>query len=144
MAIYNQVCFYRWLFGDPVKRHWYIAGPVKPLGSTNKDSWNAKLLPMTVLTYYVDFVHFCYLLSTQRHCLCPNGRLQLPTHPHDITGVVRKLSLTSSEYYVRGRDSYKTLAVRLSRAGGHAQALAWALFKKTFHPFVNKLAITFR
>ena len=33
----SQVCFPRWDFANPLKPHWCIIGPVKPLGSTNQN-----------------------------------------------------------------------------------------------------------
>ena len=107
VAINSQVCFHRWLFADSVKLYWCITGPVEPLVNTNQNWWGAKLLPMSVSVYPVDCVHLCYLLTTQYHCLCSNGRenspstcpptLLPPTYPliHntcDTTGIVNKLS----------------------------------------------------
>ena len=108
-AIDNQVCFHRWLFANPVKQHWCITGTVEPLGSTNQSWLAAKLLPMSVLIYPVDCVHFCHLLRTQHHCLFPNDwenpPLAFPSTPttpislpptihdtYDITAVVKNSS----------------------------------------------------
>ena len=118
MAIDIQGCFHRQLFANPVKLHWCITGPVQPLGSTNQSSWGTRLLPMSVSTYPVDYVHLCHLLSTQHNCLCPNGKenppsvcpptpttiptlLSPPTpiHTHDITRVVKAILKTSSKYW---------------------------------------------
>ena len=57
VAIDSQVCFHRWLFANPVKPHWYITGPVKPLGSTNQNLWGVKLLTVSISTYPMDCVH---------------------------------------------------------------------------------------
>ena len=78
VAIDSQVCFHRCLFANPVKLHCCITEPVRPLGSTNQNWWDAKLLLMAVSIYPVDYTHLCYLLRTQHHCLYPNvGRTHL-------------------------------------------------------------------
>ena len=87
-------------------------------------------------------MHFCHLLRTQHHCLCPNGRKNLPsacpptppflplshpqTHPlindtRDITGVARNIAKTSSKYCTA--VSYETLAIRLLYL--YRKSLAW-------------------
>ena len=121
LAIDSQVCFHGRLFADPVKPRWCITGPVGPLGSTNQNWLCAKLLPMAVLICPVVCVHSCHLLETQHYCLWPNGREGLPstcpptptippppshspTHTPlisaicDITGVVKSIPKTNSEY----------------------------------------------
>ena len=67
------------VFADTVKPPWCIAEPMEPLGNTNQNWWDVKLLPMSVLTYPVHCVCLCHLLGTQDHCLCPNGRVNLPS-----------------------------------------------------------------
>ena len=101
------------VFANPVKLRWCITGSVGPLGSTNQNWWDARLLQMSILIYPVDCVHLCHLLRTQHHCLCPNGRenpplacpYPAPSHPSlihntcDITGVVKNyLKNQHSEY----------------------------------------------
>ena len=115
LAIDSQVCFHGWLFADRVKPSWCITGSTGPLGSTNQNLLCAKLLPMAVLIYPVVCVHSCCLLGTQHYCLCSNSSVCLPsacyppppshpTHPPpisticDITGPVKTISKTSSEY----------------------------------------------
>ena len=96
VAIDSQVCFYRQLFSNLVRTFSCITGPVGPLGSTNQNWWDVKLLPIAVLIYPVVCVHLCHLLRTQHHYLCPNGWENPPlacpptptipqpllTHPH--------------------------------------------------------------
>ena len=126
MAIDRQVYFYKQLFANPVKLPWCITGPVEPLGSTNQNCLSVELLPMHmfVLTYPADCVHLYRLLETQSHCLCPNGRVNLPLacppthttsrppshppfshpptpyiwHPWYYKGCKKTISKTSSEY----------------------------------------------
>ena len=74
VAIHNQVCFHRQLFADPVRLHWFITGPVGPLGSTNQSWCGVKLLTMSVSTHPVGCAHICHLLRAQHHCRWPNGR----------------------------------------------------------------------
>ena len=54
-----------------------------PVGGTNKDVTDTRLLPMTVSTCPVDSVPFCHSLKTQHCCLCPYGSFNPPpaTHP---------------------------------------------------------------
>ena len=58
MAIDSQVCLHRWLFIDPVKPPWCTTGSGKPVNGINKEVSGTRLLPMTVLTYPVDWVSF--------------------------------------------------------------------------------------
>ena len=108
---------FRWLFINPVKWHWCITGPVEPIVSNNQKWWSVKLLPMSILTYPVGCVHFCYLAKTQHHCLCPivkKGSPSVcpptrtssppPSHPpplihgtHNITGVVKTISCKNQQ-----------------------------------------------
>ena len=46
VAIDSQVCFYRWLFANPVRPRWCITGPDGPLRSTNQNWLCARLLPI--------------------------------------------------------------------------------------------------
>ena len=125
LAIDGKICFHRQLFTNHVKPSWCITGPTGPLGSTNQNWLSAKLLPMAVSIYPVVCEHSCRLLGTQHYCLCSNGTDSLPPachppsppHPHhstpttppqpshplisairDITGPVKTISKTSSEY----------------------------------------------
>ena len=120
MAVDSQVCFHRQLFVNQVKLSVCITGPVGQLGSTNQNWLYAKLLPMAISTYSVVCVHPCHLLRAQHHCVWPSGReglpLACPPTPSpscpsptpktlisaicDITGIVKELSKTSSEYYM--------------------------------------------
>ena len=80
-------------------------------GNSNQNWWGVRL-PMFILTYPVDCVHLCHLLRIQHHSLCINGKelaFGLPTHPpthplihdtRDITGIIKTISKTSSEYCV--------------------------------------------
>ena len=65
-------------FSNPVKLCWCTTGPVGPLRSTNQNWWGAKPMPEAVLIYPVVCLHICHLLEPQHHCLCPNGRENLP------------------------------------------------------------------
>ena len=82
MAKDGQVCFHRRLFADPVKPQRCTTEPVRPLDGINKDVGGAKLLLMTTSVYPVDCACICPLLKTQHHCLCPNGRCNLPSASH--------------------------------------------------------------
>ena len=73
VAIDGQVCFHKRLFVDAVKPHWCITGPVEPLGSTNKNWWDAKLVPVSISIYPVDCIQLRNLLKTQHNCLCLNS-----------------------------------------------------------------------
>ena len=53
-----QVCFHRRPFSDPVNPGECTTGTVEPPGGFNKNAWDAKLLPTTVLAYPVDFVTY--------------------------------------------------------------------------------------
>jgi len=46
MAIDKKVCFYRWLFADPIKPHRTNTDPVKPLGCINRVTCGAKLFQL--------------------------------------------------------------------------------------------------
>ena len=109
MAKDGQVCFHRRLFSDPVKPQRCITEPVRPLDGINKDVGGAKLLLTTTSAYPVHCACICPLLKIQHHCLCPNGRCNLPpashppppplppTHPlihtiPDITVAVKKVA----------------------------------------------------
>ena len=87
MAKHGQVCFHRRLFANPAKPRRCTTEPVRPLDGINKDVSGAKLLLMTTSVYHVDCACFCPLLKTQHHCLCPNGRCNLPlaSHPPPYT-----------------------------------------------------------
>ena len=105
-----QRCFHRMFFADPVKPQRCTTEPVRPLDGINKDVGGAKLLLRTTSVYPVDCACICPLLKTQHHCLCPNGRCNLPSashpplsppsHPHhplihaipDITIAVKKVA----------------------------------------------------
>ena len=68
----------------------------EPLGSTTQNWYGVKLLPVSVSTYPVDCVHLCHLLRAQHHCLCPNGREDLPlacppSHPHSLPSLIRDI-----------------------------------------------------
>ena len=82
MAKDGQVCFHRRLFADPVKPQRCTTEPVRPLDGINKDVGGAKLMLMTTSVYPVDCACICPLLKTQHHCLCPNGRCNLPSASH--------------------------------------------------------------
>ena len=62
--INGQVYFHRWLFANPVKQPRCTTRCVEPMNDVNKDMSSARLLPMTVLTYPVDWVCFSHLLKT--------------------------------------------------------------------------------
>ena len=131
MAKDGQVCFHRRLFADPVKPQRCTTEPVRSLvDGINKDVGDAKLLLITTSVYPVDCACICPLLKTQHHCLCPNGRCNLPLASHppplplppshpptyhlihaipDITITVKKL-LKIQQCWLANRDSYKTLA----------------------------------
>ena len=81
-AIDGQVCFHWRLIADPVKPPWCNTGSVGPVGGTNKDVTDARLLPMTVSTCPVDWVLFCHSLKTQHCCLCPYGSFNPPPAAH--------------------------------------------------------------
>ena len=86
MAIDGQVCFHRWLFIDPVKPPWCTTGSGKPVNGINKEVSGARLLPMTVLTYPVDWVSFAlYWRHSTAVCVLMKGItcLWLPTNPHN-------------------------------------------------------------
>ena len=79
LAIDIQVCFHRFPFTYPIKQHWCIMYRImEPLGSTNQNWLCARLLPIAILIYPVDCVHLCHLLRKQHHCLCSNGKKNLP------------------------------------------------------------------
>ena len=82
MAKDGQVCFHRRLFADPVKPQRCTTEPVRPLDGINKDVGGAKLLLTTTSVYPVDCACICPLLKTQHHCLCPNGKCNLPSASH--------------------------------------------------------------
>ena len=101
MAKDGQVCFLGKLFADPVKPQRCTTEPVRPLDGINKDVGGAKLLLTTTAVYPVDCACICPLLKTHHHCLCPNGRCNLPSASHppphplihaipDITVAVKK------------------------------------------------------
>ena len=106
MAKDGQVCFHRRLFADPVKPQRCTTEPVRPLDGINKDVGGAKLLLTTTFAYPVDCACIWPLLKTQHHCLCPNGRCNLPSASHpplppphplihtipDITVAVKKVA----------------------------------------------------
>jgi len=46
-AIDKKVCFYRWLFADPIKPCRTITDPVRPLGGFNKTACGPKLFHST-------------------------------------------------------------------------------------------------
>ena len=121
LQISSQVYYHRWLFADPVKPSWCITGLVEPPRSTNQNYCYVKLLPMSILTYFVGYVHLCHLLGAPQHCLCPKVRENLfriayPfTHPLiqgtcDITGVVKHYLKTSSNILC-DKVCYETIAI---------------------------------
>ena len=75
ITIDGQVCFYWRLIADSVK-------PPGLVNGINKDMTGVKLLPTTVVTCAVDWVHFCHLLKTQHCCLWPYGRFNPPPATH--------------------------------------------------------------
>ena len=105
MAKDGQVCFHRRPFAGPVKPQRCTTEPVRPLDGTNKDVGGAKLLLTTTSAYLVHCACICPLPKTQLHCLCPNGRCNLPSASHspppthslihtipDITVTVKKVA----------------------------------------------------
>ena len=138
--MHSQVCFHRWHFADHLKPHWYITGPVGPLGCTNQSWCGVKLLVMSVSTHPVGCVHICHILGGQHHTMHPNGsfftmhpngRFFLPLachppppphptpshlpipytrHPWYYRGC--KSYLKSQLWVIHGRDSYCILAIR--------------------------------
>ena len=122
MALDGQVCFYRWLFVNLVKPWRCTVEAVEPVNSIIKDVSDAKLLPMTVSAYPVNFVCFYYIMMIQQCCLCPNGRYlsSFPathtTHPIYVSLVmlqwlwkVTQNPTVSASY----QESFKTLAIIL-------------------------------
>ena len=97
-------CVHRRSFDDPVKPQRSTTGSMGSLMGTNKAAWGVKLLLMTVSVYQVD----CALLNTQHCCLSPCGWYSpsSASHPppinfiHDIAGVVKNITKTSSVSYV--------------------------------------------
>ena len=99
------------------------------MGGTNKDVYVAKLMPMTVLTYAVNYIHFCYLVKTPHCCLCPCGRYSpplaaqlspTPTPPYtliyvicDITVAVKKVA-ENPAMLASQQKQLQTLAIRLN------------------------------
>ena len=82
MAKDGQVCFHRRFFANPVKPQRCTTDPVRPLDGINKDMGGAKLLLTTTSVYPVDCTCICPLLKTRHHCLCSNGRCNLPSASH--------------------------------------------------------------
>ena len=103
--------------------HYRACGATGATGITDQNCWGAKLLPMTILIYPVDYVYPCHLLRAQHHYLCPNCKENPPlacsttpphptipqplppTHPfihdtHYITGVEKSISKASSKYCI--------------------------------------------
>ena len=78
----GQVCFHRRPFANPVKPQRCTTEPVRSLDGINKDVGGAKLLLTTTSVYPVHCACICPLLKTQHHCLCPNGRCNLPLASH--------------------------------------------------------------
>lgn len=85
---YRQPDLLSRLFADPdlVKPCWCTTG-----------SWGAKLLLMSVSIYTMDCVHLCHLLSIQHHCLCADGREDLPSASHPPTGSLHTILMISQE-----------------------------------------------
>ena len=82
MAKDGQVCFHRRLFANTVKPQRCTTEPVRPLDGINKDVGGTKLLLMATSVYPVYCTCICPFLTTQHHCLCPNGRCNPPSASH--------------------------------------------------------------
>ena len=87
MAIDNPVCFHRQIFANLVKTSWDNTRPVELMESANKNWCGFKLLPMSISTYPVDFVHLIHLLKPQHQCLCFNGR-ECPPSAYSCTSTI--------------------------------------------------------
>lgn len=81
-AIDGRVCFHRWPFANPVKPRWSTTGSVQQLRSTNKVSWDVKLLSSAISACHVNCGCFCAILKAQHYCMCSNGWYNPPTAAH--------------------------------------------------------------
>ena len=107
MSTDSQVCFHGWLFASPIQLHWYITGMWSHWGALIRIGGVLNFCQCpSVLTYPVDCVHLCHLLRAQHHCLCPNGRENLPlacsptplyTTPVTLQGLQKTIAKTSSK-----------------------------------------------
>ena len=78
----SQVCFFRWLFSDPLKPRGCISWTVWPLRCINKTAWGAKLILMADLAYPMSCASLGHLLMAEHCQLCLNVYFSLPTAPH--------------------------------------------------------------
>ena len=104
-TIDSQVCFYRRLFIDAVKRrgcmHFMALG--RALGCINRTAWGTRLLLLLVLASFVHCNSLCHRLKVQHCSLSLNGCFGPPSASHPPTPSAHTPSLYKlNPLYYRG------------------------------------------